>query len=153
MSYPPPYHGHYRQPPVSPGPYPPQQYPQQPQSPAGYYPPTQQYAPQPYPQQQYAQPPMIRVAPTSGWAAASLVLGLIGLFGGWCAIGIPCILAVVAGHIGLKETQDGSRGGRGMAVAGLILGYLVVIPAVLIFFTVGGLGVIGSTVPDPTGTP
>jgi hypothetical protein len=145
VSYPPPYHGHYRQPPVSPGPYPPQPHPEQPQSPAGYYPPQQyqqpqQYAsqPQPYMQQPYAQPMMAApmVAPTSGWATASLVLALIGLFGGWCVMGIPCVLAVIAGHIGLAETKTGHRGGRGMAVAGMILGYLVVIPAAMIFFLV-----------------
>jgi hypothetical protein len=124
------------QPPVLPGPYQPQ-----PQSPANYYP-TQQYAPQPQPYgyaPQYPPQQMVsiqRVVPTSGWATASLVFGLLGLFGGWCLMAVPCVLAVIAGHVGLSHTETGERGGRGQAVAGLILGYLMVIPAAIIFFAV-----------------
>lgn len=93
VSYQPPYQGgQHLQPIVSPGPYPA----------PGYYP-----AAGP----QYIQP--LRVVPTSGWATASLVLGLIGLFGGWCLIGIPCALAVVACHIGLSQTKDGVRAAAG----------------------------------------
>ncbi len=152
MSYPPPqYHGHYRpQPPISPGPYQPQSPPPQ------YYPPAQQQYGYPPPQHPPYQQHVVvtqQMAPTSGWATASLVLGIIGLFGGWCLIGIPCVLAVVAGHIGLAQTKTGARGGRGLAVSGLILGYLVVVPAVFFFFTLGGLGMIGSTVPEPSGSP
>jgi hypothetical protein len=150
VSYPPPqYHGHYRpQPPISPGPYQPQSPPPQYHAPAQQYgyPPQQQH----YPQQMVVTHQMV---PTSGWATASLVLGIIGLFGGWCLIGIPCVLAVVAGHIGLAQTKTGERGGRGLAVSGLILGYLVVVPAVFFFFTLGGLGIIGSTAPEPSATP
>jgi hypothetical protein len=44
-----------------------------------------------------------------------------------------------------KETKNGQRGGHGAAIAGLILGYLVVIPAVLFVF-LGGLGAVTDTV-------
>lgn len=70
-------------------------------------------------------------APTSGLAVASLISGLIGLAGGCCAFGIPCILAVIFGHMATRETRSGQRGGHGMAVAGLILGYIFVIPGIL----------------------
>jgi type II secretory pathway pseudopilin PulG len=60
--------------------------------------------------------------PLSIW---SLVLGIISLvgcaFGGFLA-GIP---AVICGHIGLSRIKrQPSLGGRGMAIAGLITGYL-----------------------------
>ncbi|MEV0968525.1 DUF4190 domain-containing protein [Microtetraspora glauca] len=77
-----------------------------------------------------AQPIYIQAPPTSGYATASLVFGILGVVGGWCAFGIPCVLAVLFGHIALVETKSGRKGGRGMAIAGLILGYVVVIPAV-----------------------
>jgi hypothetical protein len=51
------------------------------------------------------------------------VFGIIGVLGGWRMFGVPCLIAVVTGHAALKETRTGQRGGHGMAVAGLILGY------------------------------
>ncbi len=78
------------------------------------------------------------VVPSSGAATASLVFGIIGIVGGWCLLGIPCILAVVFGHIGLSATKDNQRQGRGMAVAGLVMGYICVIPAVLVTILIFG---------------
>lgn len=108
--------------PLSPPRPPPPYYP--PVSPAGYYPP----------------PPMVR--PTSGLATASMVLGIIGLLVGWCMLGIPSIVAVFLGHAALRETRTGERGGHGMAVAGLILGYILAIPTavVAIILIVGSAG-------------
>lgn len=97
------------------------------------------YGPQGY------QPPVHYVTgpPTSGTAVASLIFGLIGILGGWCAFGIPCLIAVVLGHAAMKETKSGAKSGHGLAVAGLILGYFVVIPAVIlsIMLGIGGIGV------------
>lgn len=78
-------------------------------------------------------------APTSGMATASLVLAIVGLLGGWCAFGLPCFIAVLLGHMALKETRNGQRGGHGMAVAGLILGY----PFALLWAGVGISGILG----------
>lgn len=73
------------------------------------------------------------------WAVVSLVVGILGALGGWCLLGIPCIVAVLAGHFALGETRDGTMGGRGMAVAGLILGYVFGVPwALLGFFGILG---------------
>ncbi|MDT5040587.1 MAG: hypothetical protein QOE51_1572 [Actinoplanes sp.] len=94
-----------------------------PQSPAV---PHYQPAPTPGP---YA--PFIR--PTSGKATASMVFGIIGFFA-FCTV-VPSIIAVVCGHFALAETRDGDRGGHGQAVAGLILGYLVVVP-VLVWYAI-----------------
>lgn len=56
--------------------------------------------------------------PTNGMAIASMVLGIF--WAGW----IGSILAVVFGHVALKQIERTDQGGRGMAVAGLVLGYL-----------------------------
>ncbi len=70
----------------------------------------------------------VPVAPTqSGMAIASMVLGITGVLLSWCLFGIPSIVAVVLGHISMRETgPGGTRTGRGMALAGLILGYVVI---------------------------
>ena len=54
---------------------------------------------------------------TSGYAIASLALGITWL--GW----IGSVLAVIFGHVALAQVRDGTRSGRGMAIAGLVLGY------------------------------
>lgn len=67
---------------------------------------------------------------TSSLAVASLVLGLLG-----CTI-IPLLgslLAVLFGHGALREVDrsGGKVTGSALAVAGMVLGYLVLIPAVM----------------------
>ena len=68
--------------------------------------------------------------PTSGLAIASMVCGILSLFFCFCGgmlLGIP---AVICGHMALKQTGSESpgmpprMGGRGMAIAGLIMGYI-----------------------------
>lgn len=61
-----------------------------------------------------------RTAPTSAWATASLVCALLGPF----TCGIGSVLAVPFGHIGRMDVKNKGMAGGGMAVAGLILGYL-----------------------------
>jgi hypothetical protein len=80
---------------------------------------------------------------TSTTAIVSLVFGII------CWIAIPfigAIVAIVCGHVARTEIRNsppGSVEGDGMAVAGLILGYLhlaVIAMFLLLVFTVlGGL--------------
>ncbi|GAA3619332.1 hypothetical protein GCM10022419_126180 [Nonomuraea rosea] len=70
--------------------------------------------------------------PTSGLAVASLIFGIAGLVGSWCLLGIPSIAAVVLGHAATRQTKRGLRPGHGLAVAGLILGYVVAIPAIIV---------------------
>lgn len=62
--------------------------------------------------------PFIRVAPTSGLAVTSLVLGILG--------GVPTfsLLALILGGCALPEINRGEKTGKGMAVAGLVLGIL-----------------------------
>jgi hypothetical protein len=99
------------------------------------YPQQAPYPQQPYPPQQtgYGQPPM---APppygqqgypggmpgprkSNGAAIASLILGILG-----CVPFITGILAVILGIVGIKAGSDPQRGGKGMAIAGLLLGVL-----------------------------
>ncbi|MEU5725017.1 DUF4190 domain-containing protein [Micromonospora sp. NPDC047738] len=141
------------QPPIPslPGPYPPVSAVRGPyppvSTPGGAYPPVSAV---PYP----AFPPVVRpvaVQPplASGMAAASLVLGILGVLGGWCLFGLPCVLAVILGHVAMRETRDGTRSGHGMAVAGLVLGYVFVGP--MIIFTV--MVFFGSVLSAATPTP
>jgi len=58
---------------------------------------------------------------TSGMAIAALVTGIAGFI----FFGILSILAIIFGAIGIRQTnKDPSLKGRGMAVAGLVLGIL-----------------------------
>ena len=58
-------------------------------------------------------------APTNGLAVAAFICGLFWL--GW----IGSALAIVFGHVALDQIRrtPGGAGGRGLAVAGLVLGY------------------------------
>lgn len=58
--------------------------------------------------------------------------GVLGVLGGWCLCGIPCLLAVIFDHIGMARTRSGERSGHGLAVAGLVLGYIFVLPTAAI---------------------
>ena len=57
----------------------------------------------------------------SGLAVASLVTGLFF----WCCA-IPGIVSIVLGHIALEDIEDsgGAKSGRGMAIAGIVLGWV-----------------------------
>ncbi|MPZ51372.1 MAG: DUF4190 domain-containing protein [Acidimicrobiia bacterium] len=57
---------------------------------------------------------------TNGFAIASLVLGIV-----W-AMGIGSILALVFGYVakGQIDQSPGDQTGRGMAIAGIVLGWI-----------------------------
>ena len=87
------------------------------QSPAPQY--------QPQPQQGYGGPP---VRQGNGLAVAGMVLGIIGVvfafipFLGVLLGIILGLLALVLGGVGLGRAKDPSRGGRGQAITGVVLG-------------------------------
>jgi Domain of unknown function (DUF4190)/GYF domain 2 len=60
---------------------------------------------------------------TSGYAIASLIFGIIGLISCLFFLGLP---AVILGHIAMHQIDHAPRNvsGRGMAITGLICGYL-----------------------------
>lgn len=71
-----------------------------------------------------AAPPAYAPAPgprASGLAIASLVTGLFF----WCWV-VPGIVSIVLGHLALESIEDsgGAKTGRGMAIAGIALGWV-----------------------------
>jgi len=69
------------------------------------------------------QPGVPPTAPRSnGWALASLICGILG-----CVPLITSLCAVIFGVIGIRKANEPQTGGRGMAIAGLILGILGVV--------------------------
>ncbi|MCU1468608.1 MAG: hypothetical protein JWM72_4536 [Actinomycetia bacterium] len=83
----------------------------------GSYPPPAAYGQYPvYP------PPGLAPASTNGLATAALVLGAVG----WIPCGIGSLVAIVLGFIArtqIRESQ-GRQGGDGLALAGIILGFI-----------------------------
>lgn len=116
-------------------------------------PPSGQY-PQPYPYQgpggpqppHYGYPTTTPPArKTNGLAVASLVLGLTG----FVTCGFTSILAVVFGHVALSQIRRDHTDGRGMAIGGLVLGWILtglwIIYWILVFAgVVAGIGGIGA---------
>lgn len=100
--------------PTAPPPYsPPGAYPQ---SAPGYPPP---YAPPGYGYPPYPQPSQ----PTSGWAIAGLVCGIIG-----CAtLGLGSILGIIFSIVGMVKTRENRAGGRGLAIAGLVVSIITLL--------------------------
>lgn len=82
--------------------------------------------------------------PTSSMAVASLVCGVLTFAG--CSI-IAAIPGVICGHIALGQIRSAPSlyGGRGLALAGLILGYvgIAMLVIVLLFYAVFILGMFG----------
>jgi hypothetical protein len=112
------------------------------------------------PPEGYGPPPQLHPAgypmtyaparPSSTVSVWAIVLGIVGVFGGWCLFGLPCIAAIILGHVGLADTKDGGKSGRGMAVTGLVTGYVMVLPAIILFFwMVLGAGM-GAVTPSPS---
>lgn len=105
-----------------------------------HQPPPQPYAYPPQPYVVYVQPAP-RPPTTSPSAVASLVFGVAGLILVWCTFGVPALIGIILGHIGLMETRRDARPGRWMAIAGLAISYVTAV-SVLLFWTLIGTGVI-----------
>jgi hypothetical protein len=113
----PPRTGKHAAAPYPPAPYPPAPYPPAP------------YPPAPYGAPGYAHPASVS-RPTNGMAIASMVLGILWIY--W----IGSILALVFGYVALSQIKTRNERGRGMAIAGVVLGWIAVGLGLLIF-TVG----------------
>jgi Domain of unknown function (DUF4190) len=74
-----------------------------------------------------ASKPVVRTAPVAVW---SLVLAVLSFFCGWLVTAIP---AVICGHIANSKIRksDGALGGKGIATAGLILGYIALVLGIM----------------------
>jgi len=102
-------------------------------SPVGFPPPPPPaWGQSPYGQSPYAPAPFAGSQATNGMAIASLVSSLLGLTGVFCgitALGAP--LGVVFGHVALSQIKRQGGEGRGLAIAGLVIGYILTALAVV----------------------
>jgi hypothetical protein len=138
--------GQYQPGPFTPAQYPPGQYPPG-QYPPGQYPPGQ-YPPGPYgyPQQFFAP-----VAPRNNpFAVTALVLGLTQILLLLTVFGnILCAIpAIVFGSIALRQIGERGERGRGMAIAGLVLGIGGVLIFLLILVGAIAAGIYGGAGPS-----
>lgn len=77
-------------------------------------------------------PQLLGLRRTNGMAIAAMILGIVGIISFGMLI-IPQILAVIFGHIALGQcNREPDLDGRGMAIAGLIMGYIFV--GIFLFF-------------------
>jgi hypothetical protein len=70
--------------------------------------------------------PMPMKQGNSGMAIASLVCSLVGVIPCFWLFQIMGLLGTIFGFIGLKQTKSGERGGRGMAIAGVVIGIVLI---------------------------
>jgi Domain of unknown function (DUF4190) len=78
-----------------------------------YYPPPQHQ--QPYP---YGYQPYLPAASTNGMAIAAMVLGILWVY--W----IGSILALIFGYVARDQIKRTGQQGDGMAIAGIVLGWV-----------------------------
>jgi len=78
---------------------------------------------------------------TSGLAIASLILGIVG----GCSLGVLSIVGLVLGIVAAKKIKasGGAMGGRGMAVAGIVLSIVTLILG-LVLAALGWYGITGA---------
>lgn len=75
----------------------------------------------------------------SGMAVASLVLSLVGLIPFFWLLQIPGLLGMIFGFVGLAQTKNGQRSGRGLAIAGTVVGTILVIIAIVVLVVFFGI--------------
>jgi hypothetical protein len=100
-------------------------------------PPTPGYSGAPGYTTAYAGAPVVVVQQTTnGLAVASLVLGIIWVFG------LGAILAVIFGFVARRQIRrsDGRQSGEGMALAGIILGFIGVLGVILWIALIAAFG-------------
>lgn len=93
--------------------------PKQPGDPYGQQPGQPMYGQQPM-YGGYGYPPPQPKSQTN--AILALVLSLIG----FATCGVTAIVGVIFGHIAMGRIKRGEEDGRGMALAGVIIGYVVI---------------------------
>lgn len=79
----------------------------------------------PYPSAGFPQPPK-----TNGFAVGSLICGIVG------CLQITSLAAIILGVLGVKKSKEPGTGGKGMAIAGIVLGILWIVISI-------GLGIAG----------
>ena len=80
---------------------------------------------------------------TSVAAIVSLIFGISGLFASWWFFAIPSIIAIITGHFARFNIKNSKTAlnGDGLAIAGLVLGYMVMLfYIIIVLFFVSILG-------------
>ncbi|RGE24282.1 DUF4190 domain-containing protein [Leucobacter sp. wl10] len=76
-----------------------------------------------------------------------MIAGIIGILG-WLFTSLFAIAAVIMGHISLSQIRARGDSGRGMAITGLVLGYIAIgfslLAVIFWFFIWGGLAGLGA---------
>src|ERR1700681_1592407 len=101
--------------------------------PAGYPPPPQPYSyppPPPVPYSGFTPPPP---GPKNGLGAAALVIAIVALVSVWSVFGgvILGLVAVVIGFAARGRVKRGEATNGGVAIAGIVLGFLAIVVGLL----------------------
>ncbi|HWV48435.1 MAG TPA: DUF4190 domain-containing protein, partial [Microbacterium sp.] len=87
--------------------------------------------------------PVYAPRPNNGVAVAAMVCGIVGVVFGWATffIVLPVLVsiaAVILGHVALSQLKKTPAvGGRGMAITGLVLGYIpIALTVILLIFAI-----------------
>ena len=86
-------------------------------------------------------PPPLNVARTSAGAVWSFVLSLLGLLCLGPLTGIPAIICGHVSYSNIKKSQ-GTLTGGGLAIAGLVIGYIAIVGWIMMF----ALGLLGALI-------
>jgi len=95
---------------------------------------------EPYQQQL---PPSV---PTNTMALTSMIAGIVG----WTVAPLlGSLVAIITGHMAKRELRErmGRESGDGMATAGLVMGYLQIIPSVLCICVILVMLAMGMSIP------
>lgn len=85
---------------------------------------------QPYGQPMYGQQPMYGgygYPPPQPKSQTNAILALVLSCVGLATCGVTAIVGVIFGHIAMGRIKRGEEDGRGMALAGVIIGYVVIV--------------------------
>ena len=96
-------------------------------------------------------PMVVAAPPTNGMAIAALVVSIVGVFGLTCygLGGYLGIVGAILGHISRKQVRERGENGDGMALAGIIVGWIA--GAIAIIATLAIVGFIIWAVNQDTG--
>lgn len=82
-------------------------------------------------------------AQTNGLALAALLVGIFG----FCIGAIGGVVAVILGFLGMKKPT-----GKGMAITGIILGFInIIVSGIVLVMLIAGVGLFSKAVSDATG--
>lgn len=95
----------------------------------------------------YMQPVVVQpvMAPVGTNTAA--IISMISSLVGWFSFGVLCLVGVILGHVSLKQIKRTGETGRGMAVTGLVVGYIGIAGWILVMIgLVIMLGIAGTAI-------